>query len=81
MNDFDCAETQRQVHEYLQAELTGPMADAVTAHLANCDSCDSEFHIENKLNEMIKQACGEEPRAELLQVVQERLRNLTLGKN
>ena len=40
MAEFDCEETKRHVHEYLHNELSDQELQDITAHLANCDSCE-----------------------------------------
>ena len=42
-DQIDCAECQEQVHEYLQREVSEDLAEAITAHVANCDHCDEIY--------------------------------------
>jgi anti-sigma factor (TIGR02949 family) len=79
MSDFDCQETKRHVHEYLHNELSGQDIDDITAHLANCDSCETDYDLENLINGVIKGACDEAPPAELAQRVMSRIRDIQNG--
>lgn len=65
MTQFDCQETKRHVHEFLQAELTDAEMDEITAHLANCDSCEADYDFEIMFNKVIKRSCDEAPAEEL----------------
>jgi len=65
MTEFDCQETKRHVHEFLQAELTEAEMDEITAHLANCDSCEADYDFETLFNDVIKRSCDEVPAQEL----------------
>lgn len=54
---IDCNECQEQVHEYLQREVSDDLAEVITAHVANCDHCEEVYDSEDKLNQVIRQAC------------------------
>jgi anti-sigma factor (TIGR02949 family) len=79
MTQFDCQETKRHVHEYLHNELTDIEIKDVTDHLANCDSCETDYDLENLINGAIKGACTEVPPAELAQRVLARIREIQIG--
>ena len=74
MTDLDCQETKRQVHEYLHNELNESEIEDITSHLANCDSCEADYDMENLINGSIKEACDEVPPAELAQRVMSQIR-------
>ncbi|MFM7030755.1 MAG: mycothiol system anti-sigma-R factor [Micrococcales bacterium] len=65
MTEFDCQETKRHVQDYLQAELSEQEMDEITAHLANCDSCESDYDLEQVLNKVIQRSCTEATPEEL----------------
>ncbi|MEY4988868.1 MAG: hypothetical protein RI933_501 [Actinomycetota bacterium] len=80
MTDFDCQETKRHVHEYLHNQLNDDEIRDITAHLANCDSCEADYDMENLINGVIKEACDEAPPAELAQRVLARIREVQAGE-
>jgi len=77
--EFDCAETKRHVHDYLQQELTAEENDQITAHLANCDSCESDYDIEHVLNKVIQRSCTEATPEELGERILARIRAKLAG--
>jgi anti-sigma factor (TIGR02949 family) len=76
MQPADCEETKRQVHEYLHNQLKDGEMDAITAHLANCDSCDKDYSLEVMLNQVVIRSCDEAPAAELGERIMQRLRDV-----
>jgi mycothiol system anti-sigma-R factor len=48
----------------------------ITAHLANCDSCEEHYDIEIVFNQVIQRSCDEAPAEELAQRVMQRLREV-----
>jgi mycothiol system anti-sigma-R factor len=48
----------------------------ITAHLANCDSCEEHYDIEIVFNQVIQRSCDEAPADELAQRVMQRLREV-----
>lgn len=72
----DCEETKVRVHEYLHQELQEPEMEAITAHLANCETCEREYDIEVVFNQVIQHSCGEVPPPELAQRVLNRIRDI-----
>lgn len=80
MTDFDCQETKRHVHEYLHNELDANEIAEITAHLANCDSCEADYDMENLINGVIKESCDEAPPEELAQRVMDRIRGIKSGE-
>ncbi len=72
----DCEETKSSVHEYLHGELHEPDMDGITAHLANCESCERDYDLESLLNQVIHRSCDEAPPAELAQRVISRIRDI-----
>ena len=76
MTNFDCQETKRHVHEYLHNELNDSEIEDITAHLANCDSCETDYDMENLINGSIKEACDEVPPEELAQRVMAEIRRI-----
>ena len=76
MKKVDCEEVKKGVHEYLHSELHEEELDLVTAHLANCDSCESHYDIEIILNQVIQRACDEVPADQLAKRVLDRLHEI-----
>ena len=74
MTQFDCEETKKNVHEFLHNELKPEDQADITAHLANCDSCERDYDLEVFLNQAIQRSCDEAPPAELAQRVLQRIR-------
>jgi len=72
----DCEEVKLGVHEYLHSELHEQELETITAHLANCDSCESHYDIEVIFNQVIQRSCDEAPAAELAERVMDRIRGL-----
>lgn len=79
MTEFDCEETKRHVHEYLHNELSETEISEITAHIANCDSCEGDYDVENALNNAISRACGEMPPQELIGRIMGRIRDIQSG--
>lgn len=80
MPEFDCQETKRHVHEYLHSELSTQEIEDITAHLANCDSCESDYDLENTINGVIEQHCSEVPPQELADSIMNRIRSIQAGE-
>ena len=57
MKKVNCEEVKKGVHEYLHSELHEEELEEITAHLANCDSCESHYDIEVIFNQVIQRAC------------------------
>ncbi|MDE0868069.1 MAG: zf-HC2 domain-containing protein [Aquiluna sp.] len=76
MKKVDCEEVKKGVHEYLHSELHEEELDQVTAHLANCDSCESHYDIEVIFNQVIQRACDEVPAEQLAERVMDRLKEI-----
>ena len=77
MKQVDCEEVKRNVHEYIHSEMHAGDIEAVTAHLANCDSCEEHYDIELVFNQVIQRSCDEAPTSELASRVLNRLRELS----
>lgn len=76
MKQLDCEEVKQSVHEYLHSELRETELETVTAHLANCDSCEQHYDIEIVFNQVIQRSCDEAPTEELAERVMQRLREI-----
>ena len=76
MSEINCEETKRQVHEYLHNALSADEVREITDHIANCDSCESDYDFEHLFNKVVKNACDEAPPAELAERILGRLRSL-----
>jgi anti-sigma factor (TIGR02949 family) len=76
MKQVDCEEVKRNVHEFLHTELQEPDLMDITAHIANCDSCEQHYDIEVVFNQVIQRACDEAPTEELAERVKQRLREI-----
>lgn len=76
MKQVDCEEVKRNVHEFLHAQMNHDDQEDITAHLANCDSCEEHYDIEIVFNQVIQRSCDEAPAEELAQRVMQRLREV-----
>lgn len=76
MPEFNCEETKQHVHEFLHKELSETEINDVTAHLANCDSCEGAYDLESLLNNAISRACSDTPPEDLAQKVLLKIRDL-----
>ena len=76
MKKVDCEEVKQGVHEYLHSELHEEELTVITAHLANCDSCEQHYDIEVIFNQVIQRSCDEAPAEELAVRVMQRLRGI-----
>ena len=79
MAEFDCEETKLHVHEYFHNELSDEEIKDTTAHLANCDSCEGDYDVENALNNVISRACADLPPQELADSIMNRIRQIQGG--
>mgnify|MGYP000025206231 FL=1 len=73
MKQVDCEEVKRNVHEFLHSELQESDLMDITAHIANCDSCEQHYDIEVVFNQVIQRSCDEAPTEELAERVKQRL--------
>ena len=80
MSEINCEETRRQVNEYLHDELSAQEVQDITAHIANCDSCESNYDFEVLFNNVIKRSCDEAPPKELAQRIIDRIRAIDSGR-
>lgn len=76
MPEFNCEETKSYVHEFLHNELAESEITEVTAHLANCDTCEGAYDLESLLNKAISRSCSDTPPEDLAQKVLQRVREL-----
>jgi len=82
MAEFDCQETKKHVHEFLQQELSDQEMNEVTTHLAQCESCEGDYGFEHLFNNVIQRSCTEAPPAELAGRIMAKIReiNANAGK-
>ena len=77
----DCQQSKKRVQEYLKNELTESEMDAITAHVASCEQCESEYDFEVLFNSVIQRSCSEAPPEELgervLAKIREQIAKLT----
>jgi anti-sigma factor (TIGR02949 family) len=76
VKQVDCEEVKRNVHEFLHSELQESDLMEITAHIANCDSCEQHYDIEVVFNQVIQRSCDEAPTEELAERVKQRLREI-----
>jgi len=81
MTEIDCQETKRHVHEYLNNELSKEEMHEITAHLANCDSCEEDYDFEVMFNQVIVRACNEAPPQELADRLLAKIREIQSGNH
>lgn len=79
MAEFDCEETKRHVHEYLHNELSEQELNDITGHLANCDSCEGDYDVENTINNAVSRARADVPPQELADAIMGRIRDIQNG--
>jgi anti-sigma factor (TIGR02949 family) len=70
----DCQQSKKRVQEYLKNELTETEMDAITAHVASCEQCESEYDFEVLFNSVIQRSCSEAPPEELAERVLQKIR-------
>jgi anti-sigma factor (TIGR02949 family) len=80
VSEINCEETKRQVNEYLQNELSDQEVQDITAHIANCDSCENDYDFEVLFNNVIKRSCDEAPPQALAQRIIDRIRAIDSGR-
>jgi len=76
VKQVDCEEVKQSVHEFLHSEMHETEIENITAHIANCDSCEQHYDIEIVFNQVIQRSCDEAPAAELAERVMQRLREV-----
>ena len=76
MKQVDCEDVKRNVHEFLHSELHEEQLEVITAHIANCDSCEQHYDIEIVFNQVIQRSCDEAPTEELAERVMNRIREI-----
>lgn len=80
MTEMNCQEIKQKVHEYLFSELTSDQLDYITAHIANCDTCDAEYGLEDAINKKIEKYCSTVPSEKLLEGIKNRIRQIQAGE-
>jgi anti-sigma factor (TIGR02949 family) len=80
MAEINCEETKRQVHEFVQQELTPGEIEAIVGHIAHCDSCEADYDFEFAFSKIIKQSCDEAPPKELADRIVTRIRAINSGE-
>jgi len=80
VSEINCEETKRQVNEYLHNELSEQEVIDITAHIANCDSCETDYDFEVLFNDVIKRSCDEAPPQELATRIIDRIRAIDSGR-
>lgn len=73
---IDCAECQEKVHEYLLREVSEDLANAITAHVANCDHCDELYATEDQLNRVIRESCETETPEQVIAKIRQHIAEL-----
>ncbi len=73
MSDCGCDEAQKRVHDFLSQELDDQKSQDVIDHLANCDDCESEYYVEERVKTLVKLNLGDEINPELRQSLEARL--------
>ena len=79
MAEITCEETKKQVHEFVQQELSETEVADILGHIAHCDSCESDFDFEYAFNKVIRVSCDEAPPEELAQRIIDRIRAINSG--
>jgi mycothiol system anti-sigma-R factor len=64
-SDERCAESLRQLHTYLDGELTPDRRHAIAEHLDHCNQCLEAFDFEAELRVVVAERCREEVPASL----------------
>ena len=78
---MDCRETQQHVHEYLHNALTEAQIEEITAHVANCDHCESHYDMEALVNNVLQEACAQDmPAADVVERILQKLRSIDAGE-
>ena len=77
---MSCQEIKQKVHEYLANELTPEQLEFITEHIANCDTCDAEYGLEDAINRKIEEYCNVVPPESLLDGIKNRLRQIQEGE-
>ena len=80
MTDMTCQEIKQHVHEYLASELSESDIAYITEHLANCDSCDADYGLEDAINRKVEELCQIVPPDTLLAGIKERIRQIQAGE-
>ena len=80
IEDMNCLEIKAKVHEYLFNELSADQLEYITDHIANCDTCDAEYGLEDAINRKIEEFCATVPPDTLLEGIKERLRQIEAGE-
>jgi anti-sigma factor (TIGR02949 family) len=59
MTDCGCDKAKKDLEEYLRNELRREDAADIREHLAHCDGCTNEAHLNVVLTEVVQRACKE----------------------
>lgn len=79
---MDCQETQQHVHEYLHNSLSEAEAQEITAHIANCDHCESHYDMEALVNSVLQEACAsDEPTEATVDRILTKIRSIAAGED
>jgi len=73
MSDCGCDEAKKRVHDFLSQELDENKSQDVIDHLANCDDCESEYYVEERVKTLVKLNLGDDVNQEVRQKLEARL--------
>jgi len=73
MSDCGCDEAKKRVHDFLSQELDDNKSQDVIDHLANCDGCESEYYVEERVKTLVKLNLGDDVNQEVRQKLEARL--------
>ena len=73
MSDCGCDEAKKRVHDFLSQELDDQKSQDVIDHLANCDDCESEYYVEERVKTLVKLNLGDDVNPDVRQKLEARL--------
>ncbi|HEX9683880.1 MAG TPA: mycothiol system anti-sigma-R factor [Acidimicrobiales bacterium] len=65
----ECLEALRQIHLYLDGELTAEVRQQIGAHLSACPPCGSAYGVHEAVRHLVERSCRAEVPPEMVQRV------------
>ncbi|WP_125106100.1 MULTISPECIES: mycothiol system anti-sigma-R factor [Gulosibacter] len=60
MTDCGCDKARLELEEYLRQEICTTDREAIKEHLATCEDCSGEAHVNQVITQVVRRSCNEE---------------------
>ncbi|MFD2758483.1 zf-HC2 domain-containing protein [Gulosibacter faecalis] len=60
MTDCGCDKARQELEEYLRNEICSMDRDVIKEHLATCEDCSGEAHVNQMITQVVRRSCNED---------------------